>query len=245
MNTWKEYFEASKYQNMPDSQQKMGIAQPPLQMAYEPDAELISLPDPKECTLAETDFRNIVQARESRRQYAVKELSLSELSYLLWMTQGVKEINGTKTFTRRTVPSAGARHPFESYLLVNQVQGLVQGLYRYLALEHKLLLQNASAEINQKITDACLKQKHVQTSAVTFCWVADIARTYWRYGERSFRYILLDAGHVCQNLYLAAETIHCGVCAIAAFDDDLMNSAIGVDGTHQFTAYIATLGKRE
>ncbi len=245
MSTWKDYFEASKYQNMPDSQQKMGISQPPLQMAYEPDAQLISLPDPKECALTESDFRNIVQKRESRRQYAGKELSLSELSYLLWITQGVKEVNEAKTLTRRTVPSAGARHPFETYLLINQVQGLAQGLYRYLALEHKLLLLDASVGINQKITDACLKQKHVQTSAVTFCWVADIARTYWRYGERSFRYILLDAGHVCQNLYLAAETIHCGVCAIAAYDDDLMNAAIGVDGIHQFTAYIATLGKRE
>jgi SagB-type dehydrogenase family enzyme len=245
MSTWKDYLEASKYQNMPDSQQKKGITQPPLQMAYEADAQLISLPDPQECTLSESDFKNIIQKRESRRQYIVKELSQSEFSYLLWATQGVKEVNEAKTFTRRTVPSAGARHPFETYLLINQVQGLAQGLYRYLALEHKLLLLEASADINQKITEACLKQKHVQTSAVTFCWVADIARTYWRYGERSFRYILLDAGHVCQNLYLAAETIQCGVCAIAAFDDDLMNTALGVDGIHLFTAYIATLGKRE
>lgn len=245
MNTWKDYFEASKYQNMPDSQQKMGLPQPPLQMAYNPDGQLISLPDPKEYTLAESDFRNILENRESRRQYAAKEISLTELSYLLWATQGVKEINEAKTFTRRTVPSAGARHPFETYLLINRVQGLAQGLYRYLALEHKLLLLDASTDVNQKITDACLKQKHVQTSAVTFCWVADIARTYWRYGERSFRYILLDAGHVCQNLYLAAETIRCGACAIAAYDDDLINAALGVDGTHQFTAYIATLGKRE
>jgi len=245
MSTWKDYFEASKYQNMPDSQQKMGIPQPPLQVAYNADAQLIALPDPKDCKLAESDFCSIVQTRESRRQYTEEKLSLVELSYLLWATQGVKTINEAKTFTRRNVPSAGARHPFETFLLINQVQGLAQGLYRYLALEHKLLLLDASADINQKITGACLKQKHIQTSAVTFCWVADIARTYWRYGERSFRYILLDAGHVCQNLYLAAETIQCGVCAIAAYDDDLINAALGVDGTHQFAAYIATVGKRE
>jgi len=245
MSTWKDYFEASKYQNMPDSQQKMGLPQPPLQMIYSPAAQLINLPDPCECVIAEMDFKTILEKRESLRKYAEIDLSLSELSYLLWATQGVKELNEAKGFTRRTVPSAGARHPFETYLLVNHVQGLEKGLYRYLALEHKLLLLDASADINQKITDACLKQKHVQTSAVTFCWVADIARTYWRYSERAFRYILLDAGHVCQNLYLAAETIHCGVCAIAAYDDDLMNAAVGLDGSNQLTAYIATLGKRD
>lgn len=243
MITWKDYFEASKYQNMDETQQEKGLPQPPLEMAYDPKADLISLPDPKNCSLAASDFLAIVESRESRRKYTDEALALVELSYLLWTTQGVKSVNETQTFTKRLVPSAGARHPFETYLLVNRVEGIEPGLYRYLALEHKLLLVNAAEDINQKITEASLKQKQVQNSAVTFCWVADIARTYWRYDERSFRYIMLDAGHVCQNLYLAAETIHCGVCAIAAYDDDLMNKALGVDGVHQFTAYLASLGK--
>lgn len=243
MSTWKDYFEASKYQNMPESQQKVGQPQPPLQMAYDPAAPLILLPDPKRCALTCSDFRSISETRESRRSYTADRLSLVELSYLLWITQGVKAVNESGTFTKRMVPSAGSRHPFETYLLVNGAEDLDQGLYRYLAIEHKLLLLDDGADVNQRITDACLKQKHVQNSAVTFCWVADIARTYWRYSERAFRYILLDAGHVCQNLYLAAESIHCGVCAIAAFDDDLLNASLGLDGTHQFAAYLATLGK--
>jgi len=243
MVTWKDYFEASKYQNMDETQQEKGLPQPPLEMAYDPKAALISLPDPTSCSLVASDFLAIVESRESRRKYTDEALSLVELSYLLWTTQGVKSVNETQTFTKRLVPSAGARHPFETYLLINRVEGIEPGLYRYLALEHKLLLVNAAEDINQKITEASLKQKQVQNSAVTFCWVADIARTYWRYNERSFRYIMLDAGHVCQNLYLAAETIHCGVCAIAAYDDDLMNNALGVDGEHQFTAYLASLGK--
>ena len=243
MSAWKDYFEASKYQNMAEVPQKAGVPQPLLEMTYDPKAPLFSLPDPRDCELIASDFRTIVESRESRRQYTNEAVSLAELSYLLWITQGVKSVNETRTFTKRLVPSAGARHPFETYLLVNRVKDIDAGLYRYLALEHKLLIVDKAVDINQKITDACLKQKHVQTSSVTFCWVADIARTYWRYGERSFRYVLLDAGHVCQNLYLAAETIHCGVCAIDAFDDDLMNKALHVDGVQQFAVYLASLGK--
>jgi len=243
MSAWKDYFEASKYQNMGEPQQKRGLPQPPLEMAYDPGAALISLPDPNGFSLIAPDFITIVKSRESKRQYTDTALTLAELSYLLWVTQGVKSVNESNTFTKRLVPSAGARHPFETYLLINRVEGVDPGLYRYLALEHKLLPLDAKEDINQTITEAALKQKHVQNSAVAFCWVADIARTYWRYDERSFRYIMLDAGHVCQNLYLAAETIQCGVCAIAAFDDDLMNKALGVDGEHQFTVYMASLGK--
>jgi len=242
MSTWKEYYEASKYQNMPEPDQKKGVPQPPLQMPYDPNAPLFDLPDPKSCKLEQTDFLSIAESRETRRVFTEQKLTLAELSYLLWITQGVKQVTETKT--RRMVPSAGSRHPFETFLLINRVEDLAQGLYRYLALEHKLLLVDASADVNQRLTEACQNQKHVQTSAITFCWVTDFARTYWRYGERAFRYVLLDAGHVCQNLYLAAETIHCGVCAIAAFDDDRVNAVLGVDGVHQFAVYLAVLGKR-
>jgi SagB-type dehydrogenase family enzyme len=95
------------------------------------------------------------------------------------------------------------------------------------------------------LTEACLKQQHVKTSAVTFIWVAVPHRTVWRYSQRGYRYIHLDAGHVCQNLYLLAEAIDCGVCAIAAFDDDLVNQAIGLDGEDLFVIYLASLGKRK
>jgi len=72
-----------------------------------------------------------------------------------------------------------------------------------------------------------------------------IERMSWRYPERGYRYILLDAGHVCQNLYLVAEALGCGVCAIAAYDDDLTNQVFGLDGESQFIVYLASLGKRQ
>jgi len=161
----------------------------------------------------------------------------------LWVTQGVKGI-ASKKVIKRTVPSAGSRHAFETYLLVNKVKGLDRGLYRYISLQHKLCNLGAKKDIAKGITAACLNQSHVYNSAVTFIWVAVPARTAWKYSDRAYRYIHLDAGHVCQNLYLAAEAIQCGVCAIAAFDDDALNRVLGLDGEEMFAIYLASLGKR-
>ena len=84
----------------------------------------------------------------------------------------------------------------------------------------------------------------VAASAVTFIWVAVVHRMAWRYGQRGYRYLHLDAGHACQNLYLAAESVGCGVCAIAAFDDEDVSRVLGLDGEDQFAIYVATVGKK-
>ncbi len=240
----KKFIEKTKYPNLEDSPQRQGVPQPELQWPYDTAAALIDLPDPKSAALAVSDLRALIAKRESLRDYSRDPLSLAELSYLLWGTQGLRELNAEKKFTKRTVPSAGARHPFETWLLVNNVSGLQPGLYRYLALEHKLLALPASPDIAANLAVACKKQPHVQTSAVTFFWVALPERVVWRYSQRGYRYLHLDAGHICQNLYLLAESIGCGVCAIAAYDDDAVNALLGLDGERLFTAYIATLGRR-
>ena len=147
--------------------------------------------------------------------------------------------------TLRNVPSAGARHAFETYLLVNRVQGLHPGLYRFLAVKHKLVEVSLDPSLADKITEACLEQRFVNTSAVTFIWIAIPYRMVWRYGERGYRYLYIDVGHVCQNLYLAAEAIDCGVCAIAAFNDEAVNDVLGIDGKQQFVIYVATIGKKQ
>ena len=97
--------------------------------------------------------------------------------------------------------------------------------------------------IGASIMNGCLGQHMVIQSGVTFIWTAVVDRMKWRYGERGYRYMHLDAGHVCQNLYLAAEAVECGVCAIAAFDDDVMNRILGLDEAKQFVIYIAVAGK--
>ena len=238
-----QFLESTKRKSMPPSGQSQGNPQPSLELPIPSDTELINLPSPSQIKIPSLDLRQAIEKRETLRTYSEAELSLDELSYLLWVSQGVKSVT-EKAATKRNVPSAGSRHAFETWLLVNRVESLEPGLYRYVALTHKLIRVPAVQSIRQILTDACLHQKHVFESAVTFFWVAVVERMTWRYPARGYRYLFLDAGHVCQNLYLAAEQIGCGVCAIAAYDDDLVNQALQVDGKNLFTIYIASLGKR-
>ena len=238
-----EFMHMTKYENLGPYPQKQGAPIPALELPLEEGAVLIDLPGGKDIDLGKMDLTMLIEQRESLRKYADEGISLQELAFLLWGTQGVKSLTDFPV-TKRTVPSAGSRHPFETYLLINQVSGLVPGLYRYLALSHQLAQLPGFDHIRTELTEACLKQQHVYNSAVFFIWVAVPERTTWRYGERGYRYIHLDAGHVCQNLYLLAEAIDCGVCAIAAFDDELTNRVLHLDGVTRFAAYLASLGKK-
>lgn len=103
---------------------------------------------------------------------------------------------------------------------------------------------NIENDIAEKVTQSCGNQIFVKNSTVTFIWSTAVYRMKWRYGERGYRYVHLDAGHVCQNLYLASQSIDSGVCAIPAFDDDEINKLIGLDGEQQFVIYLATVGKK-
>ena len=143
----------------------------------------------------------------------------------------------------RTVPSAGCRHPLETYLAVLRVETLAPGIYRYLPLDHALVPERAPDHLKERITAAARGQRFAGEAAVTFIWTAIAARTEWRYAEASYKVIALDAGHVCQNLYLACEAIGAGTCAIAAYNQDLADDLIGVDGNEEFTVYLAPVGK--
>lgn len=225
------------------SPQDQGLPQPPLELPLPQNAKLIDLPRAETLNIPRADLLAVINQRKTLRKYTGQPLVMDELSFLLWCTQGVKEIT-RRPSTLRTVPSAGARHPFETLVLANRVDGLAPGLYRFAASRHALVAQDLSMEINERITQACGGQNQIRTSAVTFLWMAVVERMTWRYPERAYRYMHLDAGHVCQNLYLAAESIGCGACAIAAFDDDALNATLGLDGDDCFVIYLASLGKR-
>ncbi len=243
-NIGQEFMRRTRYDELSDSPQEGGvIPQPPLELTAPAGAELIDLPKPAKVSVPAMDLRQAVESRRSLRKYAESALTLDELTYLLWVSQGVKHIS-TRPSTARTVPSAGARHALETLLLVNRVDGLEPGLYRYMAIENQLARLSAPVDINAQITKACLEQSQVATSAVTFIWEAVVERMFWRYVERGYRYLHLDAGHVCQNLALGAEQVGCGICPIAAYDDDHLNSVLGLDGVERFVIYLASLGKK-
>jgi SagB-type dehydrogenase family enzyme len=238
----KEFLKKTTYPYLGPSDQAKGLPQPPLQSMPDRGQPLIDLPKPQDTTRHKLPLAAAIDRRVSIRDYTSEPLTLGELSWLLWCTQGVKEVIFHQA-TLRTVPSAGARHALETYLLINRVTGIRPGLYRFVALGHQLLEIHGPEDTGLLIREACLGQEMVTASAITFIWTAVIRRMTWRYGARGYRYIFLDAGHVCQNLYLAAQEIGCGVCAMAAFDDDAMNRILNLDGEEQFTLYLATLGK--
>jgi SagB-type dehydrogenase family enzyme len=221
--------------------QKKGVPVPPLQKTYPSSSVLIDLVSLENITIGTMSLIETIRMRQSRRSYQPVTLTMEELSFLLWATQGVKTILMDGYATKRTVPSGGARHPFETYLAIQRVDSLVPGLYRYLAIEHKLLLLNKDAEIGSKISEGCAD--FALESAVTFIWTAVPYRTEWRYGPLSPKLIAQDSGHVCQNLYLACTAIHAGTCAVGAYDQIKMDTLLGVDGIDEFTIYCAPVGK--
>lgn len=243
MSIGKEFMKRTSPKHLGPSDQSRGYPQPPLAFGYDDDDTVIDLPAPGELHVEAVNLRELMEKRRSLRDYADAPLTPAELSYLLWCTQGVQEITNRPT-TLRPVPSAGARHAFETYLLANKIDTVPPGLYRFAAIEHKLVEERAAPGIADKVAHACLQQEHVKSSAVTFIWTTALYRMTYRYGERGYRYLHLDAGHVCQNLYLAAESINCGACAVGAFDDEEINALLGFDDDKQFVVYVATVGKR-
>ena len=205
-------------------------------------ATIIALPDRQRWQIAPIDLADAVAGRESHRSFLPEPLSLSEIAFLLWSTQGVRQVVN-ETAVLRTVPSAGCRHPLETYLAVLRVTGLAPGIYRYLPLDHALVPMGEPGELAASISAACRGQRFAAQAAATFFWTAIPSRTEWRYAEASYKVIALDAGHVCQNLYLASAAVGAGTCAIAAYDQDLADRLLGVDGDEEFTVYIAPVGK--
>ena len=238
-----QFVEMTKYHKMGRSDYGKGMLQPPVELDWDRAKPLLPLPSYKEAALGEVALRAIIDQRRSLREYAESPISQEELSFLLWCTQGIQQVvPGSRT--GRTVPSAGARHAFETLVLANNVTDLPVGLYRYVATKHALVEENLSPGIAARIVEACLGQEFLARSNVTFIWVAVAYRMTYRYGERGYRYLYLDAGHVCQNLYLAAEAIGCGACAVAAFSDDDVNRVLRLDGREQFAIYVGAVGKK-
>jgi len=223
--------------------QNQGVEPPPVQKPIRDGQQLISLPDEESRQeLLGTDLIDAMDNRRSHRSFDDQPLSLTELAFLLWSTQGVKGVIGPGC-TLRTVPSAGCRHAFETYLLVSNIDRLPTGIYRYLPLEHALVAEQKNIDLRQRLAQATLGQSFIGSAPVTFVWTAIPYRMEWRYDIAAHRVILMDAGHLCQNLYLACEVIGCGTCAIAAYHQELMDQLLKVDGEDEFTVYLAPVGK--
>ncbi|WP_342562744.1 SagB/ThcOx family dehydrogenase [Paenibacillus sp. FSL R7-0345] len=224
-----------------------GVAQPPIVKSYHPDSPIIDLPEVSRDVVRKENIFDCIDQRRSTRFYSAETLSLDELSYLLWATQGITGMN-PNGLTLRTVPCSGATHTFETYLLIMRVEGVKQGIYRYLPAGHKLLFMFELEQIEQKVDAITLDQPFVpnfaKKAAVLFAWSTTPYRSEWKYDISAHKKILIDVGHVCQNLYLSSESIGAGACAIGIYDQKLIDEVLGLDGEEEFVIYLGAVGKK-
>ncbi len=202
-----------------------------------PRARRIPLPRP---LLPSADLFQTLLRRRSQRNYSRRPLKLEELNLLLWAVQGVTARAGR--YLLRTAPSAGALYPLETYLSVHRVEDLPPGLY-HLQIQDWVLELLREGDHGTAIKEAALGQDFCRTAAVVFLWSALPRRTMSKYGSRGMRYIFLDAGHLAQNLLLAAEALGLAACPVGAFFDEEMNELLDLDGEEETIIYLATVGR--
>jgi SagB-type dehydrogenase family enzyme len=185
------------------------------------------------------DLWDCLKRRRSQRQYRERPLTQEELAALLWATQGISL--AVRNFLFRTAPSAGALYPVETYVAVLRVEGLEPGIWHFNVPEFSLELLSAG-QYGPALAAACLSQNFMATAAVDFIWTGILNRCQWKYRERAIRYVFLDAGHICQNLMLAATALELGCCPVGAFFDEEVERLLGVDGEEEVALYLAAVG---
>lgn len=215
----------------------MGGVYPPQPYKRYEHAPVLPLPDP--LTEGGRPLWEAVRRRRSVRRYAERPLTVPELSQLLWATQGITAHRGG--YALRSAPSAGALYAVETYLVVNALEGVEPGAYHYEVGVHRLA-ELKRGRFGPLVAAAALGQSKLERCAVVFIWSAVLPRITWRYHQRSYRYIYLDAGHIAQNLALAAAGLDLGTCQIGAFFDDELNEFLALDGTAETVLYLSAVG---
>jgi SagB-type dehydrogenase family enzyme len=181
-----------------------------------------------------------IAQRRSIRDFFDQSITFSELSQLIWATQGITL--KAPGFDFRASPSAGALYPIETYLVVNRVEEIPVGLYHYNVKEAQLILLK-EGHFGPELSQAGLGQEMLEEAACVFVWTAIVGRSKWKYRERAYRYIYMDVGHIGQALYLAATALDLGCCTVGAFFDEEVDHVIGVDGKKEISVYLGAVGR--
>ena len=247
MSEYRKYLRNQTLPGMSEMETDMmkGLPIPAIEKPCPEDAAPIDLPSHDECkSLSRTSLADAIANRQSRRLFSDESIELRELAFLLWATQGVRGLIRDGLVTLRNVPSGGGMHPFETYVAAHRVDGLAPGLYRYLAIEHKLLpVFGEGLDFPRQLTAAANGQPYVGKGAAVFVWTVRPYRTEYRYGDDSLKDILISVGHICQNLYLACEAAGLGTCATVAYQQDQLDRLLGVDGHDEIPLYLAPVGR--
>lgn len=237
----REFLKASAWSKTSNekSDQELGLKQPEIFKNYD-KTKLIKLKNLKEINFKEKSFSEIIISRRTRRKYTDKALTLEQLSYLVYTSDGITDKSTNRYL--RAAPSGGNKQTIVTYLIIQNIQGLKKGVYRYIPLENAIIFEKNIDNMEEITSNAARDQKWIKKAGVIFVWTTIPYRGEWRYTDKSHKLILLDAGHICQNLYLASEAIGLGTCAIAAYHQKPIDNLIGVDGKNEFVIYLAPVG---
>jgi SagB-type dehydrogenase family enzyme len=210
--------------------------QPPLYKTY-PSAPQVRLPAPRFAAGLATE--EAIARRRSVRAYSGQPLDAATLSRVLMLTGGI--VTSEWGAPHRAAPSSGALYPIEVYPVVHTVDGVEPGVYHY-GIERHVLELVAAGDVRQRVVEQSLHQEFLgQCNAVVFLTMI-MQRMRFKYQDRSYRYGLLEAGHIGENLYLAATSLGLGACGVGAFMDDDINRMLGVDGVEEAVVYMLALG---
>ncbi len=207
---------------------------PPLYKRYE-GATRVTLSDRP--LAAGMSLPDAIQRRHSTREYGGDPLSANQLAALLRHIDGLRD----GSTARRTAPSSGALYPIEVYPIVHRVDGVAPGVYHYDIRDHALSLVR-SGDVSGDIMRIGLDQDFLAAANVVFALTLIYQRMRFKYQDRSYRYGLLEAGHLGQNLYLTATAMGLGACAVGAFHDDGLNDLLSVDGREEVAVYLLAAG---
>ncbi len=210
---------------------------PPLYKSYPPGLERFELEPPERS--GGVPLYDLLQQRRSVRSYRPEPAAAEQLSQVLWAAQGITLATEYHQF--RAAPSAGGLFPIETYCLINRVKEFRVGIYHYQVPHHSLVLLR-EGNFGGEAARAALGQRMLADCAFVLVWTALVERSKWKYEQRAYRYIYLDAGHIAQNAALAAVACGLGSCQVGAFFDEEVNALIGVDGEAETAAYMTTVG---
>ncbi len=212
-------------------------SKPPTYKRY-PSAPQVTLSPPK--TEGGMPTWETLEQRRSVRRFQDTALTEPELSQLLWAAQGITRVGRGMGF--RTAPSAGALYPVETYLVVHSVKDIEPGVYHYAVEQHKLD-QLKTGDFRMDVARSALDQDIAHRANVVFVWTGIFERAKWKYRQRAYRYVYLDAGHIAQNVALGAVALGLGSCQIAALYDNEVNALLGIDGIEESAIYMTVVGR--
>ena len=233
-------------EGMAESDQSKGIAAPPFGKSI--TGEITVLPS-FEGIVSINLYTKLLDVRRSKRNFSDKPMTAAELAFMLWSVQGIQEYRG-EVAAFRPSPSGGARHPFETYIAVKNVDGVLPGLYHYLPTENvgekKCTIERVGDMLSEeRISDMLAGQTWAAKAPIVLFYSCIPYKAEWRYVEMAHRVMLIDLGHAGQNAMLSAAALGLGSCCMAAYNQLLCDESLGFDGLNEYTVYAVAVGTPE